>query len=160
MRLFLHHIISRKPRIRYRWFFTQSYILMRLKTPSRFWKKILVFNFFKEIHKKECFSKWHIRICDNVVRNFGQLPWIIFGNVMSEKTLFLTFWPILVKIHCLWLQIGVSGNSEPFSANPMMFYVYVFFLCFFPWEKKFVEKFWPLLWSKYWPVLDKKSNCL
>ena len=74
------------------WFYAQSYILIRLRNvPSRFLKKILVFSFVKKCHKnqiikvfgqKSCFltffSKRHIRIYYNLVRNLGQLLWIIF----------------------------------------------------------------------------------
>ena len=110
VRASVRHTISGDLRIRFWWFFAQSYILMSLKNvPSWFLAKKSGFWAFS--------SKPHIRISHNLLNSSKQLLSIINGSVVSGKILVLGvlahFWS---KIHCLWWQFEVFDHFWPFWA--------------------------------------------
>ena len=117
VRPFVRYAISRKPRIRFWWFFAQSYILISLKKcskrifekNSRFRQKIrFLYIFFESAHH---LSKTWPETGDNCFESSN-------GSVVSGKILVLAVLAIFgSKIHCLWWHYMVLGCFWPFSSK-------------------------------------------
>ena len=150
VRTSVRHTISGDPRIRFWWFFAQSYILMSLKKCSKrifeknlvwlFWPIFAIFGHFWpknqvfELFLQNCTSEFYIT-CSKAQNNCFQS---FNGSDVSGKILVLAvlahFWS---KIHCLWWQIEVFDHFWPISSSLLML-VLTIFVCFFK----------PSLWFK------------
>ena len=120
--------ISRKPRIRFWWFFcTKLHFDESKKCSERtfekkfFWPFFAIFRHFL-LNRSSEFHVTCSKTRNNCFQSFN-------GSFVSGKILVLAvlshFWS---KIHCLWWQIEVFDHFWPISCNMLMFVWQLLFL--------------------------------